>query len=1021
MKYGNLEVAIGIVYFPQDNDTASSQNATDLCNELVQNIGELQNKFTNILLLGDFNGKVTKFRQSGKPSSNGVLLENLITATDTVLVNTTDKCRGSITWSRGPQSSTIDYAISSSHLFNNVETMIVDEDQDYSIGSDHNTIVLKIKVAKSNPDINSTSPQVQKWNILNNSNWAAYRTAIANSFSDWDVTEHRSVDEMWADFSTRIKAAGTTSIGVKSYRTKKLYWDKEVTSLIQDRKQANRLYRVWSKHPNSSPEMLSLLWDDYKEKKKRVSQKVQQSAIQNKIKVIIKNSKTATRNPRAFWRMLSKSNRKCSYPIQIRDPDHPEIIIDNPLIIKEKLTSYWSSLGNGTSQDTSPATDHADRLVSKVPLPDSLNSIMFDIKHLKAAIKKLRNGKATGKDNIPGEFLKNGGEILDNALHSLFQKIKLCEKIPDEWYEGLVKPLFKEGSREQLNNYRGITISSIVYKVLVTIIEEQTMQYVENKNILGEYQGAFRKHRRCEDHIFSLKGICSIRKTKKKRTYLAFLDVSKAFDTVDRSRLFSHLWNSGIQGKAWNLIQMLYAKVDNKVIFGPFESDLYEVNNGVKQGCVLSPLLFNLVIADLENMLQNVGGVPVGNTNVNALFYADDIILFAENDIDLQLMLNVADSFAKKWNLTFNEKKSQILVVGKRMTTKEWQMGNKVLKETKSYKYLGVIINRQLKDNQHILEHVSSKAKKMNTYVRYTLAKHLDINRIHFGNTMWHSAVQPSISHAAGVWFNNTKQTTDKLHSIQYQFAKAVLKLRSSPAATSTLAELGWLPLIDQLNVSRISYFCHIQAMENHRLPKLIYEMLLNLHVKNESTVFNYVENVKSILEHVGLDHMFVKPDTCSVRTFKSLSSQHHIAKFTEDISSHSSLTHFRMVKQSTFLSEYLTCRSDFKSIQLKFKLRNGVSGIGEDLYRQRRGNGLCKFCGCFESMNHFLFYCHAYSLDRVKLFTKLKVLCDENVFNMFIQDLEYAKYMLLGDYDDVVNNLSLQFLSDIWSTRDSF
>jgi hypothetical protein len=271
----------------------------------------------------------------------------------------------------------------------------------------------------------------------------------------------------------------------------------------------------------------------------------------------------------------------------------------------------------------------------------------------------LKNGKATGVDHIPGEFLKNGGLPIQHALLDLFNKIKLLEKIPEEWYEGIVKPLYKEGNRELLNNYRGITISSIVYKVLVTIIEDQVMAFVENHDLLGDHQGAFRKGRRCEDHIFTLKGICTIRKTKKQKTYLAFLDVSKAFDTVNRHMLFLHMWDQGIQGKAWNLVRMLYAKVDNKVIFGPFESDIYEVTNGVKQGCVLSPCLFNLVIADFDSMLNGHGGVDVGARRVNALYYADDIVLFADNEDNLQDMLQIADCFAQKWGLKFNEKKSK--------------------------------------------------------------------------------------------------------------------------------------------------------------------------------------------------------------------------------------------------------------------------------------------------------------------------------------------------------------------------
>ena len=126
---------------------------------------------------------------------------------------------------------------------------------------------------------------------------------------------------------------------------------------------------------------------------------------------------------------------------------------------------------------------------------------------------------------------------------------------------------------------------------------------------------------------------------------------------------------------------------------------------------------------------------------------------------------------------------------------KQWFLGDKDIKETKAYNYLGTIINHHLKDNEHINNHLATKAKTLDCYICFTLAKHMDINRIHFGDTIWRTAVQPRLSHAAGVWFDSSKQTTNKLQFIQYQFTKAVLKIKYMPSKTSTLGKLGWLPI----------------------------------------------------------------------------------------------------------------------------------------------------------------------------------------------------------------------------------
>ena len=109
------------------------------------------------------------------------------------------------------------------------------------------------------------------------------------------------------------------------------------------------------------------------------------------------------------------------------------------------------------------------------------------------------------------------GNTLLNSLLDLFTKITDFEKIPEDWPKGIIKPIHKGGSIYDLDNYRGITLTSNVYKVCVKIIEQSVMSYMEDNGILGEIQGAFRRDRRTEDNIFTLQGICALRKSKRVR------------------------------------------------------------------------------------------------------------------------------------------------------------------------------------------------------------------------------------------------------------------------------------------------------------------------------------------------------------------------------------------------------------------------------------------------------------------------------------------------------------------------
>ena len=111
-----------------------------------------------------------------------------------------------------------------------------------------------------------------------------------------------------------------------------------------------------------------------------------------------------------------------------------------------------------------------------------------------------------------------------------------------------------------------------------------------------------------------MKASVALEKVKNKRHIWLYLDLLKAFDTVDRELLFLQLWKNGIQGKAWHMVKMLYKNVNNHVIFGSFESEHYEVQNGVNQGCIMSPCLFNLVMQDLGDMLSTGDKVAVDQT-----------------------------------------------------------------------------------------------------------------------------------------------------------------------------------------------------------------------------------------------------------------------------------------------------------------------------------------------------------------------------------------------------------------------
>lgn len=1039
MHSNQKPLMVCLAYFP--NDGIDSENSANLNAELIDNVASLKAGGHECLILGDFNGVLPVFRAPRKRSPNGDLLSYLIEITNLNVLNCHESCSGRYTWQRGNLKSVIDYALATDGIFNEIESVTIDELALYDVGSDHNAVVIQGQAGMS-ADIQKPLPRV-KWNIKESTDWALFRDKLDVGLAHWNCNAFNTVNEAWCSLRDMLMAAGD-SVGGKKKCTGKIKYsgDEEIRSLIQNRKQANRFYRYWSKRSNEyacSPEFLQELWDDYMSKKHKIQEKIRVKSVRNKIQVVLQNSRKGTKNTKAYWRMLRRLNKNNDFPLRIIDPKDCTRTIVDPKEISETLADYWRNIGSNGKIQSSCINDimrgQVDKLMNYNGDTTGLSSIEIHFDNVKEAISKLKNGKACGVDHIPNEFLKNGGTALITSLVDMFNMCKTLEVYPDQWFQGYIKPIHKEGSKEILSNYRGITVTSNIYKVFTSIVENQFMRYLEQENILGEMHGAYRRHRRLEDQVFILKGICNLRKRQKLKTWISFLDISKAFDTVNRERLFLLLWEKGIQGKAWRLIKGLYDKVENKVIFGAFESSWFETLNGVKQGCILSPTLFSLVMLDLIDQLKKGNiGVPFRNDRIPCLLYADDIALLAENEDQLNCMLNIAQVFASKWNMTFNCSKSKVMVVGKRVdSNKKWMLGDNFISECKTYKYLGIIFSSSLKDSPHVKELLVPKGTRLRGYLSSILSSHLNVNRVSFGNTIWKSIIWPSISHGAAVWVCNTKESEASLKSLQYAMAKAILQVNSSPSMAATIGELGWLPCNVYLEHIRVKYFHRMKFdLPDTRLCKQIFDSLFEPNSGNTTDAWPYVDEMRKTFNNVCMDRVFRSTNPNWLRRFAKLSIEGYKLHFFQEIDEKRSLNWYRMFKRSTFGEKYLFSVDNFAGVRLKFLARTGCLGLGEDLKRWNISDGKCVLCNSAEEdLPHFLFLCPALNQIRSEMYVCLerecKTLYFDHVWQRFsASSLNNKICWLLGEHlyefgreiGDAFDRISKDFLVKAWHFR---
>ena len=320
-----------------------------------------------------------------------------------------------------------------------------------------------------------------------------------------------------------------------------------------------------------------------------------------------------------------------------------------------------------------------ERLLNGVPPPDPLKygddfsfggftGISDDppsTEEIVLALQRLKDRKAAGPDSLPAELFKACSSALVPALDELFLMIWSSESIPNDWQMAILSPVFKKGCRTRCSNYRGISLLCVGFKLLESIILRRMAPAYEP--ILRENQAGFRAGRGCIDQIFALRLIIETRYRHRRPTYVTFIDFKAAFDTVDRASLWHILRWDGVPDKLLRVLRALYARTSCVVrAYGELSAPI-DIATGVRQGALLSPLLFNCAIDwVLRTALSDFVGVHClnGDRGITDLDYADDIAIIADCPNVMQDMLSRIMGVAARVGLRINVAKTKLLVSG---------------------------------------------------------------------------------------------------------------------------------------------------------------------------------------------------------------------------------------------------------------------------------------------------------------------------------------------------------------------
>ena len=307
-----------------------------------------------------------------------------------------------------------------------------------------------------------------------------------------------------------------------------------------------------------------------------------------------------------------------------------------------------------------------DPLITEDFQDEPLHPLEIDIapvttNELNHAIFKLKNNKSPGEDRISAEMCKALGELGVNSLLELVNNVWQEEQVPADWRRGVIVRIPKKGDLSNCSNWRGITLLSVIGKILSNVIYDRIKETVFD--VLSENQAGFREGRGCADYIFVLRHIVEQCEEWRKSLVLNFVDFSKAFDSIHRPSLWKLLKLYGLPNKIVALIKSMFEGSESCVRVGQEHTDWFEITTGVRQGDVLSPLLFNIVIDYTMGKLQQVeGGLRWTAPNIlKGLAYADDICLLGEDVDSIIALTDTLNAEAKKLGLNINTQKTKTM------------------------------------------------------------------------------------------------------------------------------------------------------------------------------------------------------------------------------------------------------------------------------------------------------------------------------------------------------------------------
>ena len=754
-----------------------------------------RNKTQFTFVIGDFNAKVGQKRSGetavgnfgiGNRNDRGDLLVEFAERNQLKIMNTFFQKKANRKWTwKGPNGITkneIDFILTNrSDIVKDVTVL-----NKVNVGSDHRMVRSRLGLnlrVERNKLVRNTRPNLCKLREKTEE----YKLEVQNRYSLLADTEE-TVEDMNDNFTKILKEA-SLSIAGKAHRSTQSKLSEETKDLLKKR----RNMKIRTDRDKIEAAELSKIIN------KKKTEDIRKFNM-TKIEETLRNG----RSMKATKRMLGIGK---SQMFSLRN-SNGEVTNNRDEIIKVAEKFYTDLY----SSDDRPNNVNQEEVNIDTPVP------AVTVEEVRTAIRHAKRGKASGRDNITIDEIKDAGDIALEKLAKLYTKCLENRNVPRAWKIANIILIHKKGDVKDLKNYRPISLLSVVYKLFTKIITTRIGTMLDSNQ--PREQAGFRSGYSTTDHMQVINQVMEKSSEFKKPLCMAFIDYEKAFDSVQISAVMEAIRKQGIEENYVQVLEDIYNDGTATIVLHK-ESEKIPIRKGVRQGDTISPKLFTATLEDIFRSLEwDSKGININGEHLNNLRFADDIVLFSDSGEDLQKMMEELNTESLKVGLKMNRKKTKVMF-NQFIQPHRIKVEDEEIEAVEEYVYLGQLIESTSDHSKEIKRRIGmgwSAFGKQNSVMKSKLP--LSLKR-----KVYNQCILPVLTYGSETW-SITKGMERKLRSAQRGMERIMLgitwrdKKRASWIREQTKVE----DILTNIKKKKWEWAGHIYRRNDNRWTKAVTE-----------------------------------------------------------------------------------------------------------------------------------------------------------------------------------------------------